>query len=150
MIYTWFLLCILIEIFIAFRTIFELARKPSDRNFDWTLWMVGCVRHIRRKHEELFIEWNVVYGNVIDVFIFFPTNEWHTLRMGEIKLFLLISFMPLRVRCQSHLREFNWWDLLYCFATVSFSLYPSSEFMSFQFLWCLLLLLHSLLSLLTT
>jgi len=41
MIYTWFLLCILIEIFIALRAKFELALTSGERNSTWRLWMVS-------------------------------------------------------------------------------------------------------------
>lgn len=103
MIYTWFLLYILIEIFIALRTNFELARTPW--NFDLTLWMVGCVRRFRRKPRRIRMECN---RHQLNIFLLL-------LRCQTLRFLLTL----LQVRCQSHLQEFNWWDLLHCLASVS-------------------------------
>lgn len=74
MIYTWFLLCILIEIFIALTTKFERAQaSPWWKRFDLTLWM-GCIstkQCEKSTKSEMRICWNAArvetetYGNVI-------------------------------------------------------------------------------------
>lgn len=83
----------------------------------------GCVRHIRRKARtayrmECCWVWKCNRHHVISSSLW--ANDIRFV-MGEINFFLLISFILLRVRCQSHLQEFNWWDLLHCLATVSLS-----------------------------
>lgn len=85
---------------------------------EWSVWK--CNRH------QLDAFSSLSPPTILEAYIAMTT------RRGSNYGFFYISLLWLQVRCQSHLREFNWWD----FAVCGFCF--TSRFVSFPsyFLWC--------------